>query len=141
MTTARDVMHQGAECIGENDSLEYAALRMRELDVGALPICGEDDRLHGIVTDRDIVVKCIAAGRDPATVVAGEFAQGRPFTVEADQDIANALSTMEEHQIRRLPVTDQHRLVGMISEADLGRTLPEKTVGEFVEAVYAKNPF
>src|SRR4051794_9588131 len=60
MTSARDIMHSGAQCVGERETLDEAARKMRSLDVGALPICGEDDRLHGIITDRDIVVKCLA---------------------------------------------------------------------------------
>ena len=67
MTTARDIMSGGAECAGENETLADAARKMRDLDVGALPICGEDNRLKGVVTDRDIVVKCIAGGGDPTS--------------------------------------------------------------------------
>jgi CBS domain-containing protein len=137
MTTARDIMHSGAECIGEHQTLEFAAQRMRDLDVGALPICGDDDRLHGIITDRDIVIKCIAAGGDPKTTTAGELAQGKPVTVDAGVNLTQVLHTMEEHRIRRLPVIESHRLVGMISEADLARRLPEQAVGEFVEAICA----
>ena len=82
MTAARDIMHAGAECIGEHETLAQAARRMRDLGVGALPVCGDDDRLHGIITDRDIVIKCVAAGGDPATVTAGDLAQGKPFTID-----------------------------------------------------------
>ncbi|GAA1636300.1 hypoxic response protein Hrp1 [Nonomuraea maheshkhaliensis] len=139
MTAARDIMHQGVECIGEHETLTFAAQRMHELDVGALPICGDDDRLHGIITDRDIVLKCVAAGGDPTTMTAGELAQGKPITVEAEADLQQVLRTMEQHRIRRLPVIDEHRLAGMISEADLARNLPEEMVGHFVEVICA-NP-
>ncbi len=137
MTSARDIMHAGAECIGEHESLLKAAQRMRDLDVGALPICGDDDRLHGIITDRDIVIKCVAAGGDPATVTAGDLAQGRPVTIAAAADVSEVLAVMEEHRIRRLPVIESHRLVGMISEADLARNLPDQAVAEFVESICA----
>lgn len=137
MTTARDIMHEGVECVGEHQTLAFAAQRMRDLDVGALPICGDDDRLHGIITDRDIVLKCIAVGRDPKTTTAGELAQGKPVTVEASADVQQVLNAMEEHQIRRLPVIDEHRLVGLISEADLARHLPEEMVGHVIEVVCA----
>ena len=139
MTTARDIMHVGAECIGEHETLAQAARRMRDLDVGALPVCGDDDRLHGIITDRDIVVRCVAAGGDPETVTAGDLAQGKPFTIDADASTGQVLQVMEEHRIRRLPVIDNHRLVGMISEADLARHLPEQSVAEFVEAICASS--
>ncbi|MFI6034968.1 CBS domain-containing protein [Streptomyces sp. NPDC051315] len=137
MTTARDIMHPGAACIQENETLEAAARRMKELDVGALPICGPDDRLHGIITDRDIVVKCLARGKDPRTMTAGQLEQGKPVTIDAAADAGQVLHAMEEHRIRRLPVIDDHRLVGMISEADLARHLPEGQVGHFVEVVCA----
>ncbi|MFI1717019.1 CBS domain protein [Streptomyces sp. PanSC19] len=135
MTTAREIMHTGASCVQENETLMDAARRMSELDVGALPICGPDDRLHGIVTDRDIVVKCLAKGKDPHHMTAGLLAQGKPVTVDADADSEQVLRTMQEHRVRRVPVIDDHRLVGMISEADLARHLPEKQVGHFVEEV------
>jgi CBS domain-containing protein len=139
MTIARDIMHAGAECIGENDSLQYAAQRMRDLDVGAMPICGREGRLDGILTDRDIVIKCVAADGDPNKITAGELAQGAPVTVDSGTDVTDVLIAMEEHQIRRVPVLANHRLVGMISEADLARHLPEHAVGAFVEAICAIN--
>jgi len=135
MTTARDIMHVGAECIGEHETVARAARQMRDLDVGALPICGDDDRLTGIITDRDIVIRCVAAGRDPQT--ATDLALGTPYTIDADADVSQVLQVMEEHRIRRLPVTDSHRLVGMISEADVARNLPDESVAEFVEAICA----
>ncbi|MFF3608895.1 CBS domain-containing protein [Streptomyces sp. NPDC002463] len=135
MTTARDIMHPGASCVQENENLMEAARRMSELDVGALPICGPDNRLHGIITDRDIVVKCLAKGKDPHQMTAGYLAQGKPVTVDADADSEQVLRTMQDHRIRRVPVIDDHRLVGMISEADLARHLPEEQVGHFVEEI------
>ncbi|ATQ27722.1 hypoxic response protein 1 [Rhodococcus ruber Chol-4] len=138
MTTARDIMHRDAVCIGEHDTLETAARRMRELDIGALPICGDDNRLHGIITDRDIVLECVAAGGDPRSMTAGALAHGKPYVVDADADVGRVLTVMEEHRIRRLPVVEEHRLVGMISEADLAVHLPESEVGRFVEAICAR---
>ncbi|MFF9915505.1 CBS domain-containing protein [Streptomyces sp. NPDC013457] len=135
MTTAREIMHTGASCVQENESLLDAARRMSELDVGALPICGPDDRLHGIITDRDIVVKCLAKGKDPHHMTAGDLAQGKPVTVDVEADSEEVLRTMQDHHIRRVPVIDDHRLVGMISEADLARHLPEERVGHFVEEI------
>jgi CBS domain-containing protein len=133
---ARDIMHPGAECIDENESLATAARKMRDLGVGSLPICGADDRLHGILTDRDIVVRCIAEGRDPAGTTAGELAQGTLFWVDATASVDEALRQMEDHQVKRLPVIENHRLVGLISEADLARNLSEHRLAEFVEKVY-----
>lgn len=135
MTTAADIMHAGATCVGEHETLTAAAQHMRDLGVGALPICGDDDRLHGMITDRDIAVKGIAAGRDPNTTTAGELAQGSTYHVNADASIEEMLTVMEEHQVRRLPVIDEHRLVGIISEADIARHLPEHAIAEFVKAI------
>ncbi len=134
---ARDIMHPGAECISEDDNVATAAQTMRDLGVGSLPICGVDDRLHGIITDRDITVRCIAEGRDPAQVRVGDLAQGTLFWVDAAADIGEVLHQMEDHQVKRLPVIENHRLVGIISEADLARNLDEHRLAEFVEKIYA----
>src|SRR3954447_9076415 len=104
--TARDVMTGGAECIGENDTVLDAAKRLAELNVGAMPICGSDNRLKGMLTDRDIVVKVLAQGKDPAATKAGELGQGKPVTIGADDSVDEALYTMAEHKVRRLPVID-----------------------------------
>lgn len=133
---ARDIMHPGVECTTEDDTLATAAQKMRDLGVGSLPICGPDDQLHGIITDRDIVVRCIAEGRDPALVRARELAQGTTFWVDAAADIEEVLHEMEEHQVKRLPVIENHRLVGVISEADLAKNLSEDRLAEFLEKVY-----
>jgi CBS domain-containing protein len=135
--TAREVMTGGAECIGENDTILDAARRLAELDVGAMPICGEDNRLKGVVTDRDIVVKVLAKGKDPSSTRAGELGQGKPVTIGADDSVEEALHTMAEHKVRRLPVIDGHDLVGMVSQADLARSIDEEKVGELVEAISA----
>jgi len=137
MTTAREIMHTGARCVGEDESLRRAAEMMRDLGVGSLPICGNDDRLRGMITDRDILLHCCAEGRDPASVTAGQLAEGTPHWVSADADMAEVLDVMERHQIRRVPVIEQHRLVGMISEADLARGITDQQLAHFVERVYA----
>lgn len=138
MTTAREIMHAGVTCAGEHDTLAAAARRMAEMGVGALPVCGDDDRLHGIITDRDIVIKCVAEGHDPAAVTVGELAQGTVYHVGADACVQEMIALMEEHQIRRLPVIDDHRLVGIVSEADIARHLPEYAVAQFVKAICAQ---
>jgi CBS domain-containing protein len=141
MTTARDVMHKGAFCIGENESLMDAARMMREHGVGALPICGQDQKLKGIITDRDIVLRCLAEGKDPATMKARELA-GHLHCVRADDDMETVLRKMEQHQIRRIPVIDGERLVGVISEVDLanghreGQRLTDQQILEFMDKMY-----
>ena len=135
--TARDIMSDDCTCIGENETLLDAAKRLAELNVGALPICGEDDRLKGMLTDRDIVVKALAQGKDPGSTKAGELGQGdsQTVTIGADDSIDEALRTMAEHQMRRLPVIDGKRLVGIVSQADIARNIDEEKVGDLVEAI------
>lgn len=137
MTSARDVMHSGAQCIKEDQTVKDAARMMRDLGVGSLPICGSDDKLKGMLTDRDIVIRCVAEGKDLETCKAGELAQGQIYWVDAGADLDDALATMREHQIKRLPVIEDHRLVGMISESDLAKTRDDTRVANFVEDVYA----
>jgi CBS domain-containing protein len=134
-STARDVMTEGAECVSENDTVATAAQQMASLDVGALPICGEDDRLKGMITDRDIVIKVVAQGQDPQEVTVGTVAGGEVVTIGADDSLDEARRTMEKHQVRRLPVIDGHRLVGMISQGDLAKALPDEETGQLVESV------
>ena len=133
--TAREVMTPDAQCVGENDSVLDAAKRLAELDVGAMPICGEDDRLKGMLTDRDITVEVVAKGKDPGSTKVSELANGKPVTIGADDPVEEALATMKEHQVRRLPVIDGHDLIGIVSQADIARNLPEDKVGDLVEAI------
>ncbi len=135
--TARDVMSTDTTCVGEDDSVLDAAKQLDSLGVGALPICGNDERLKGMLTDRDIVVKVLAAGKDAASTKAGELGQGdgKVVTVGADDSIEEALKTMSEHQVRRLPVIDGHDLVGIISQADIARNYDEEKVGDLVESI------
>ncbi|MCP3768770.1 MULTISPECIES: CBS domain-containing protein [Streptomyces] len=135
MTKARDIMTGGAECVGAEETVLDAARKMKDLGVGALPICGTDNRLKGVLTDRDIVVKVLGAGKDPATCRAGELAQGEAVTIGADDDVEEILRTMTEHKVRRLPVIDGHDLVGMVAQADVARSLPDPKVGDLVQAL------
>src|SRR5215210_7095141 len=133
---ARDIMSPDCTCVGENDTVLDAAERLAELDVGAMPICGEYDRLKGMVTDRDIVVKVIAEGKNPASTSVSELAtQDEVVTIGADDSIDEALQTMSSHKVRRLPVIDGRELVGIISQADIARNIDEEKVGDLVEAI------
>ena len=130
-------MHTEVTCVGEHETLAAAAKHMRDLGVGALPIWGDDDRPHGMITDGDIVIKYIAAGGDPNSTTAGELAQGSIYHAGAGASIEQMLAVMEEHQIRRLPVIENHRLVGIVSEADIARHLPEHAIAQFIKAICA----
>ena len=123
--TAREIMTGGVECVQEDETVQDAARKMDQLNVGALPICGSDDRLKGMLTDRDIVVKVVA--------------QGKPVTIGADDDLAELVRTMAQHQVKRLPVIDEHRLVGMVSEADVAEHGSAEQVVTVVRGVYAED--
>jgi predicted transcriptional regulator len=97
MTTAKDIVHTGVTCVGEHETLTAAAQHMRDLGVGALPIFGDDDRLTGMITDRDIVIKCITAGHDPNTTPPASSPRAAPTHVGAGTSIEQMLSVMEEH--------------------------------------------
>ena len=137
MTTAKEIMHRNARWIPATETLDRAAQMMREMDIGALPVADVNERMCGIVTDRDIVVKCVAMGHDPSKVTAGSLCDGTPRWVEADEDVSVVLAAMENHRIRRLPVVKDKKLVGMITEADIARNLPDDQVAEFVERICA----
>ncbi|MFF8605726.1 CBS domain-containing protein [Streptomyces sp. NPDC015346] len=135
MTTARDIMTPDATCVRWNETILDAAKKMTELGVGALPICGPDERLKGMLTDRDIVVKVLGEGKDPASCQAGDLAQGEVITIGADDDVTEILRTMSEHKVRRLPVIDGHTLVGIVAQADVARAVPDPQVGDLLESL------
>lgn len=110
---------------------------MAAQQAGAVPICGEDGRLKGTLTDRDVVRSVVAADADADQVRAGEFAHGdgQTVTIGADDDAAEALRTMSSHQVRRLPVIDDDQLVGVVSLADLAHAVPQADTGELVAAL------
>ncbi|MEV7416433.1 CBS domain-containing protein [Streptomyces sp. NPDC089919] len=135
---ARDIMTEGVQCVGEHQSLLEACVLMRDLNVGCLPICGDDQRLQGLITDRDVVIKCCAEGLDPATMKAGDLG-GALHWVDAEASATEAVDTMEVHQIKRLPVIDVvngHRLIGMITEANIAKNLSDADIAEFAMRVY-----
>ena len=134
--TARTIMTGGVECVRETETVLDAARKMNELGVGALPICGSDERLKGMLTDRDIVVKVLAQGKDPGSTAVSELAEGKPVTIGADDSLQELARTMTQHQVKRLPVIDGHRLVGVISESDLAAHATPRQVVAVVRGVY-----
>ncbi|MDX6760082.1 MULTISPECIES: CBS domain-containing protein [Streptomyces] len=135
MTTAREIMTPDATCVDAQENMLEAAKKMAAHGVGALPICGDDNKLKGMLTDRDIVVKVLGAGKDPARTSAGDLAQGEAVTIGADDEAEEILRTMTEHKVRRLPVIDGHTLIGIVAQADVARALPNPQVGDLLEAM------
>ena len=139
--TVREAMHEGCECINESETIIQAAKLMEQLDIGVLPICGSDDRLKGMLTDRDIVVKVLAHDMDPTTTPVSEFAQGTPVWVNADASIDEALELMRENAVKRLPVIDEDKqLCGIVTEADIATTVSKTKTGQVVEAIASAQP-
>ena len=101
---------------------------------------GDDDRLRGVITDRDIVVNCVADRGDPSSAKVAEMGEGKPVTIGADDSVNETSCTMTEHAVRRLPVIDGDRLVGVVSQADVAENLPEDKVGDLVAAISAGPP-
>ncbi|MFD5765966.1 CBS domain-containing protein [Streptomyces sp. NPDC127049] len=135
MSTARDIMTPDVTCVRSDESVVDAARRMAGRGVGALPVRGPGERLMGMLTDRDIVVRVIAEGRDPATCTAGELVRGELVTVGSGDSLQRVLELMADRRIRRVPVVDGRVLVGIIAQADVARRLPDSTVGDLVAYV------
>jgi CBS domain-containing protein len=134
--TARELMNKGCECVSSDATIRTAAKKMADLGVGALPICGPEDKLIGMLTDRDIVVKCIAEGLDIDACTAGELADGEVFWVFESATADEVIGEMESHQVRRLIVLNEDkRLAGIISQGDVATQLGERATGELVGAV------
>jgi len=117
--TLRDVMTQPVIRIQEEETVAVAARMLTRYNIGALPVCGKDGHLRGVVTDRDIVTRCLASGRTPEKTAVKEVMTGTVVTARADMDTALAAGLMGREQIRRLPVTENGRLCGMVSLGDL----------------------
>ena len=138
MTKAREIMTAGVEFTSVEETIEDAARKLAQNDIGVLPICGDDRRLQGMLTDRDIVVKVVAAGKDPKSTTVGDVAVATEVvTIGADDSVEDALQTMKEHKVRRLPVIDGDEVVGIVSQGDVATHLPEGKTGDLVEAISA----
>lgn len=134
MTTARDIMTAGPDFVDGSTTVLDVAKKLATGNYGSLPVC-DGDKVTGMVTDRDIVVKVLAAGKDPASTKVIDLVQGEVVTIGADDSIEEAARTMAEHQVRRLPVIDGTKLVGMLAQADLARSGDDRATGNTVQAI------
>jgi CBS domain-containing protein len=134
--SVRDAMTEDPRSIGASASVVEAARLMREEDIGSLPIT-DDGKLVGMITDRDIATMVVAEAADPETTSVGDVSSHDPVSVEPDKDIEEALQLMARHQVRRLPVVENGRLVGIVAQADIALAENEKRTGELVEAISA----
>ena len=134
--SVRDAMTQDPRSIGASASVVEAARLMREQHIGALPVT-EDERLVGMITDRDITTRVVAQSAAPETTSVGDVYSHDLISVEPDNGLDEALQLMARHQVRRLPVVENGRLVGIVSQADIALRENEKKTGELVEAISA----
>lgn len=133
----KDVMHDGVAWVEPDTLLARVAETMREEDVGSIPV-GRDDRLVGMVTDRDIAIRALAEGRDPLQLTAGDVMTDEIFYCAADEEVEDAVRIMENNEIRRLPVIDHNkRMVGMLSMGDVAARAPASLSSEMLKAVSA----
>ncbi len=116
----RDLMTSGPATVGPDDPCAQAATLMREEDCGSIPVV-RDGRLVGIVTDRDIAIRAVAAGKDPRSTPVSEVMSADPVTITPDTEANEAARLMAEFQVRRLPVVDGGRLCGIVVTAQLAR--------------------
>jgi CBS domain-containing protein len=130
----REVMTPGPETIQADKPAAEAAKLMKKADAGMIPVV-EDGNLFGTVTDRDIVLRVVAEGKDPQSTAVRDIASTEPVTIGPEQDLDEALQLMARHQIRRLPVVEEGRLVGVLAQADVAREGDERHVGETVEQI------
>jgi len=132
--SVRDAMTEDPRSIGTSASVVEAARLMREAHIGSLPIT-DGEELLGMITDRDITTRVVAEAADPTTTSAGDVCSRDVITVEAGEDHGAALELMARHQVRRLPVVEDGRLVGIVAQADIALTENEQKTGELVEAI------
>jgi CBS domain-containing protein len=132
--SVRDAMTQNPRSIGATASVVEAAQLMREGHIGSLPII-DDEQLVGMITDRDITTRVVAEAADPKLTLVGDVYSRDLVSVEPDKDLDEALQLMARHQVRRLPVVENGRLVGIVAQADIALAENEKKTGELVEAI------
>ena len=134
--SVRDAMTEDPRSISQSESVVEAARLMRKEDVGSLPIT-DDEKLVGMITDRDITTRVAAEAANPSTTSVGDVCSRDPVSVEPDNDLEDALQLMARHQVRRLPVVENGRLVGIVAQADVALALKEneQKTGELVEAI------
>jgi CBS domain-containing protein len=130
----KDVMTRDVTACAPSATVKDAAGLMARDDIGPVPVV-EDGRLTGIVTDRDIVIRVVAEGRDPNTTTVGEIATKDIVTVSPDDDLEDALRLLAENQVRRLPAVEGDRLVGIVAQADIARLGKDSKTGEVVEEI------
>jgi CBS domain-containing protein len=134
MGSIRDLMTENPTSCEPSTTVVEAAKVMANEDVGPVPVV-QGGRVVGLVTDRDLVVRVLAEGRDPSSTTIGEIASSDLVTVQPDTDLSEALRLMAQNQVRRLPVVEGEQLVGIVAQADVARAADEEQTGEVVQDI------
>lgn len=135
MAKIREVMTESPRTVRGDDTVADAAKLMRDEDAGIAPVTAGGGKLVGVVTDRDLAIRVIAEGKDPRSTTVAEIASEKVYTVEPQQDLDEALSLMAQHQVRRLPVVEGGKLVGILAQADVARHADFERTGKVVEEI------
>ena len=133
----KDMMHKGVECVSPDTAINLIAKKMRDLDVGAIPVAA-NGKLVGMVTDRDITIRCVVGNETMSSIKAKDVMTSGVIYCRDNEDVEDAVRIMEGKQVRRLPVLNQAmQVVGMVSLGDLSHALPRDLTGEVAKAVSA----
>lgn len=134
MTKVQEIMSTRLSVVDDDETIVQAAQLLADNDVGAVPVRGaKDGRLKGMLTDRDIVVKVVAAGKDASSLSVAEIAAtGEVVTVGAGDQVEQAIETMKFHRVRRVPVLEGHAVVGILTQADIARSQSDEQVADLL---------
>lgn len=135
--TVREIMTPNPEWVSEGASAREVAQKMRDADAGAIPVCNNDGKLIGMVTDRDLALNVVAEGRSPDEFKVGGLAAGSMVTIAPDESVIAALDLMARYKVRRLPVVEDQTLVGIVSQGDVAVHLDDDSTGRLVEVISA----
>lgn len=134
-TRASEIMTKNITVIQEDATVKEAAERLAQDDIGVLPICDRNKQIKGMLTDRDIVVRVVATGKDINATTARELEQGQVITLRPDDSIEHAVDLMAQYQVRRLPVVENGEILGMISQADVAKAVPPEKAGRMLSSI------
>ena len=136
MPVARDIMSRNPRIVSVDDSVRDIAGILADEGIGSVIVCNDEKRLQGMITDRDLAVEVLARDRDPGNTKASDLVDGSEvITIGADDSIDEAITTMKNYAVKRLPVIDGDEVIGIVSQADIARSADEKQVGDLVEAI------
>ncbi|XSG82139.1 MAG: CBS domain-containing protein [Methyloligella sp. ZOD6] len=136
----KEMMHKGVQSVSAETPIGTVASKMKQFDIGAVPV-ERDGELIGMITDRDIAIRCFSNGKDISAMTAGEVMSADPIYCRDNEEVEDAVRLMESKEIRRLPVLDEAQaIVGMVSLGDISQALPRDISGEMAKAVSAHHP-